>query len=51
VQIPLPDDVNPQRGIQVFDVRGTSLRAITIWREGSRWKYQDVSTFLTRQGT
>ena len=51
VQIPLPDDVNPQRGVRVFDVRGTSLRAVTIWREGNRWKYQDVSTFLTRRGT
>jgi len=42
-------DMNPQAGVELSEVRGTSLRAITIWREGNRWKHQEVSTYLTRQ--
>ncbi|MGQ9696883.1 MAG: hypothetical protein ACUVRO_02670 [Armatimonadota bacterium] len=49
VTVALPDEVDLARGVQVFDVKGTSLRVLTVWREGNRWRHQEVSTYLTRQ--
>lgn len=49
ISIPLPDDISVGRGVEVFNVRGTSLRVLTVWREGNRWRRQEVSTYLTRQ--
>jgi len=51
ISVPLPDDVNPARGVEVLDVRGTSVRVLTVWREGNRWRRQEVNTYLTRQET
>jgi hypothetical protein len=37
--------------IVIHSVRGVSVRARVAWREGSRWRRLENSTYLTRQGT
>lgn len=36
-------------GVKITQVRGTFLRALVVWREGDRWRRQEVVTFLTRR--
>jgi hypothetical protein len=37
--------------IVIHSVRGVSMRARTIWREGSRWRRLENSTYLSRQSS
>ncbi len=43
-----PDASLRSAAVVLHEVRGTSLRCLTVWREGSRWRRQEVSTYLTR---
>ncbi len=53
IPIPLREDPNMDLrrgiGVKITQVRGTFLRALVVWREGDRWRRQEVVTFLTRR--
>jgi hypothetical protein len=36
--------------IKVLSVRGVSMRSRTLWREGTRWRHLDTTTYLSRPG-
>jgi hypothetical protein len=40
-----------QGSIVVHSVRGVSMRSRALWREGSRWRHLETTTYLSRPGT
>ncbi len=52
VKIYLPNDEqvkNADADFQVKQLRGASFRAVTVWRDRSRWRTAAVQTHLTRE--
>lgn len=41
-------DLDPSEPIVIQSVRGVSLQARAIWREGTRWRHVDQTTLLSR---
>jgi hypothetical protein len=41
-------DLDPNEPIVIQSVRGASLQARAIWREGTRWRHVDHTTLLSR---